>query len=272
MKSKPISNVTLSFDSTEQDTADQISKACVKATQLIQEIWGLDVPEGCHIYLMTSGLSFVFQSAPWYWRILLGVTMPFWYLRVRRTWPYSAAWTQRYGGKVAIGVKPPQLLEKSDKSISIHMFVEEKDTETKVQHIICHELVHACSAHMKLPMWLNEGLATVTVDRFLEKQTIHEKTLDLIKDFLPKGTPPTYRELSHMSGEIFAYHTVRGYWVVRYLEEKCPGFLRRMFSLSRDSIAIGREMASELGMKPETFWSEIDEVVFGHFKKKQTKA
>jgi hypothetical protein len=75
-----------------------------------------------------------------------------------------------------------------------------------------------------------------------------------------------------MSGEILAYHAVRGYWVVRYLEEKCPGFLRRMFSLSRDSTAIEREMASELGMEPASFWSEIDETVFGHFEKKQTKA
>jgi len=198
--------------------------------------------------------------------------MPLWYSRVQRTWPYSAAWTQRYGRRIAIGIKPPHLWKQSDKSISFHMLVEEKDVEKNVQHITCHELVHACSAHLKLPVWLNEGIATVTVDRFLERQTIHEKTLELIRGVLPKGAPPTYRELSRTSGKTFAYHVVRGYWLVRYLEEKCPGFLRRMFSLRRDSRVIEREMAMELGMEPESFWSEIDEVVVGHFNRKEQKS
>ena len=191
--------------------------------------------------------------------------MPFWWFRARRTWPYSAAWTQRYVRRVAIGVKPPRLLEQSDKSIGVHMFVEEKDMKTKVQHITCHELVHACSAYLKLPAWLNEGIATVTVDRFLERPTIREETLELVRGFLPKRAPPTYRELSRMGGETFAYHVVRGYWLVRYLEEKHPGFLRHAFSLRRDSRGIEREIAIELEMEPESFWSEIDDVVVGHF-------
>jgi len=265
MKSRTVSNITLVFDPGEQDTADLIGGACAKAVQLIQASWGLETPGNCRIYVMTSWWGFVFQSAPWHWRILLGATMPFWCFRARRTWPYSAAWTQRYGRRVAIGLKPPRLLEQSDKSISVHMFVEEKDMKVNVQHITCHELVHACSAHLKLPAWLNEGIATVTVDRFLERRTIREETLELVGGFLPKGAPPTYRQLSHMRGETFAYHALRGYWLVGYLEEKCPGFLRRMFSLRRDLRAIEREMAMELGMEPESFWSEIDNAVVGHF-------
>ena len=268
MKSKTINNITLLFDPDEQDTADLIGGACTKAVRLIQERWGLETPEDCRIYVMTSWLGFVFQSAPWHWRILLGATMPFWCFRARRTWPYSAAWTQRYGRRVAIGVKPPRLLEQSDKSISVHMFVEEKDMKVNVQHVTCHELVHACSAHLRLPMWLNEGIATVTTDRFLARRTIAGETLELVRGFLPKGAPPTYRELSRMSGETFAYHAVRGYWLVGYLEEKRPGFLRRMFSHRRDSRAIEREMAMELGVEPESLWNEIDDVVVGHFERK----
>ena len=265
IKSRTISNVTLVFDPSEQDTADLIGSACAKAIRLAQEIWGLGPPEDCRIYVMTSWFGFVFRSAPWHWRVLLGATMPFWCFRARRTWPYSAAWTQRYGRRVAIGVKPPRLLEQSDKSISVHMFVEEKDMKTNVQHVTCHELVHACSAHLKLPAWLNEGIATVTADRFLERRTIREETLELVRGFVPKEAPPTYRELSRMRGETFAYHAVRGYWIVGYLEEKHPGFLRCAFSLHRDSRAIEREMVIELGMEPECFWSEIDDVVVNHF-------
>jgi hypothetical protein len=269
MESRTISGVRVANHPGEQDSVDLISAACEQAVPLIQESWGLETPEDCRIYVMTSWLGFVFQSAPWHWRILLGATMPFWCFRARRTWPYSAAWTQRYGKRVAIGVKPPRLLEQSDRSIGVRMFVEEKDMKVNVQHITCHELVHACSAYLRLPTWLNEGIATVTVDRFLERPTIREETLEFIGDFLPKGAPPTYRELSRMSGEAIAYHGMRGYWLVRYLEEKHPGFLRRLFSLHRDPRAIEREMMLELGMEPGSFWREIDDVVVGHFERKR---
>ncbi|MFZ2095657.1 MAG: hypothetical protein WAV05_03375 [Anaerolineales bacterium] len=33
------------------------------------------------------------------------------------------------------------------------------DASTKTLHII-HELTHACAAHLRLPAWLNEGLAS----------------------------------------------------------------------------------------------------------------
>jgi hypothetical protein len=235
MKSRTISGVTVVIDPDEQDTVDLISSACAKAIQLSQGVWGLGPPEDCRIYVMTSWSGFVFQSAPWHWRILLGATMPFWCFRARRTWPYSAAWTQRYGRRVAIGVKPPRLLEQSDRSIGVRMFVEEKDMKVNVQHVTCHELVHACSAHLKLPMWLNEGIATVTVDRFLERATIREETLAFMRGFLPKAAPPTYRELSRMG--LFAQgstanvsraiaHGWRGdcvSWYARVLARAVPG-------------------------------------------------
>jgi len=268
MKSRTISNVTLVSDPSEHDTTELISSACERAIQLAQENWGLGPPEDCRIYVMKSWLSFVFQSAPWLWRVLLGATMPFWCFRARRTWPYSAAWTQRYGRRVAIGIKPARLLEHSDRSNGVRMFVEEKDVKANVQHVTCHELVHACSAHLRLPMWLNEGIATVTVDRFLARPTIREETLQFMKDFLPKAAPPTYRELSRMDGTAIAYHGVRGYWLVLYLEKEHPGLLNRMFSLRRDSKTIEREVAAELGMEPVSFWSEIDDMLVGYFGKR----
>lgn len=267
MKSIKVSKIILVFGPGEQETADLISGACGKALQLAQEKWGLEPPEDCRIYVMTSWLGFVFQSAPWPWRVLLGATMPFWCFRARTTWPYSAAWTQRYGKRVAIGVKPPHLLEQSDRGIGVRMFVEEKDMKVNVQHITCHELVHACSAHLRLPTWLNEGIATLTVDDFLGRPTIRQETLEFVRNFSPKAAPPTYRELSRKDGEAIAYHGMRGYWLVRYLEEEHPGFLRRMLSLPRRSKTIGREMARELEMEPDSLWNEIDDVVVSHFER-----
>jgi hypothetical protein len=55
--------------------------------------------------------------------------------------------------------------------IGERIFVKTDDV-TKVQQIACHELVHAFTSHLRLPVWLHEGLAMVTVDRLLQNQSI----------------------------------------------------------------------------------------------------
>ena len=50
---------------------------------------------------------------------------------------------------------------------------------SQVQRIACHELVHAYTAHLKLPAWLHEGLAMLTVDRFFERPTVKRESRDL---------------------------------------------------------------------------------------------
>jgi hypothetical protein len=147
------------------------------------------------------------------------------------------------------------------------MFVEEKDMRVNVQHVTCHELVHACSAHLKLPMWLNEGIAVLTVDHYAGRPTIRPETLAFMDDFEPKRKPPSYRELSRMDLEGIAYHGVRGYWLVRYLEEVHPGFLRHLFSNPQELRKIEPAMAEALGLDSENFWSKIDNVVVEHFNK-----
>ncbi|MFC1920770.1 hypothetical protein ACFLYQ_03485 [Chloroflexota bacterium] len=126
MKSRTVGNIRLIYCSKETGTADLIGDACDKAIQLAGENWGLEAPEDCRIYVMTSWPGFIFQSAPFFWKLMLVPTIPLWSFRVRRTWQYSAAWTQNYGSRIAIGVKPARLIEQSDRSIGIRMFVEEK--------------------------------------------------------------------------------------------------------------------------------------------------
>lgn len=265
MEKRKSGTLMLVYAPGEEETAGLIHSACDQAIKLIRETWGLDPPDDCRIYVMTSWLGFIARSAPWPWKVLLGVTFPFWSFRARRTWRYSAAWTQRYGSRIAIGVKPPRLIESSQKSSGISLFVEEKDSRVKVQHVTCHELVHACSASLALPMWLNEGIAAVTVDRFLGKQTLRQESLAMVRDFLPKAIPPTYRSLSRMGLEAIAYHAARAYWLVRYLEEEHPGLLTKMFSLPINSKTIEREIVAASGMEPGSFWMQIDAVIANYF-------
>lgn len=266
-KSFATRGVTVAPDPAEPETVTWINEACAEALPFIREQWGLAAPYDCRLYVMTTWWGFIFRSAPWPWRVGLAVTLPVWCWRAQRTWPYSAAWTQRYGQRVAIGVKPPRLLESSDKRIGVHMFEVEPDSRMKIRHLVCHELTHACSAHLKLPMWLNEGLAAVTVDRFLGKRTIRVDSLALVKAFQPKAPPPTYRQIARLPVEAIAYHAVRGYWIAHYLEAARPGLLRRLLSAPRNARTIDAEIGGALGLEAGQLWSRVDDLVADQFGK-----
>jgi hypothetical protein len=263
--------IPIFFPPGEEATAGQIAGACEKAIRLAGELWGLKEPANCRIYVMTSWQDFILRSAPWAWRIILALTFPAWLFRMRRMWPYAGAWTQSFGRRSAIGVKPPRLLLAGDRSIGARIFIEEQDMNVKMRHLACHELVHACAAGLRLPMWLNEGIAMATVDRFLDKSTVRRESLDLLRTFTPKASPPSYQKLSRMKGEAIAYHTARGYWLVRYLEEKRPGYLKRAFAEYKNARAFEHGMIAELGMAQDNFWREVDGTIADHFDKEQSR-
>jgi len=260
-----IGPVTLWYEQDERETGELIRSVVEDALKITEEMWGAPQPVDCHVYVMTSWSTFFFQAAPWVWKLLLGVTYPFWAPRAKRTWPYAGAWTQRFGRRVVIGVKTPHALERSDKSAGMHMFIEENDPAVKIRHLTCHELVHACSAHLRLPAWLNEGIAVLTVERYLGKQTIHPDTLALLREHEPKTEPLSYRQLSFQSGKTLAYHNVRGYWLTRFLEEQQPGFLRSSFSSPQMLADLHQNMAERLDMKQDIFWQRIDAVLAASF-------
>ncbi|OGN88981.1 MAG: hypothetical protein A2Z74_04625 [Chloroflexi bacterium RBG_13_46_9] len=263
-----INKITVNFDANEKETAGLIAGACQRSIELAAECWGLSSPQDCRIFIMRSAIKFLFQSAPWSWRIYLGIALPLWYRQVNRIWQYAGAWTQRFGKRIVIGIKPPYMIEKSDQSIGVRLFVEEPDINKKIQQFTCHELVHACSSHLRLPMWLNEGIAIVTVDRFVGEQTVRMDTLDLIKNVSAHTQPPAQRELFKLDKEKIAYHTIRGYWLVKYIEELHPGLLKNLFSQSPDSKSINEKIITALKMDPATFWANIDEVLVRHFEDK----
>jgi hypothetical protein len=148
--------------------------------------------------------------------------------------------------------------------------VQEQDLNVNIQNVTCHELVHACSAPLRLPAWLNEGIAVFTTDRFMGKPVVRPETLNLVKNYTPKAPPPTYRELSRMDKKAIAYHGIRGYWIVCYMEEKSPGFFRRMFSRRQDMRVPEHEMAMQLGIEEKSFWTDIDEAVVNYFNSQNT--
>lgn len=247
----------------EEDLTALIASACSGSLEAARDLWGLTPPRECRIFVVTSWLDISFRAAPWYLRPFVVTSLPFWAPSLRRIWPRAGAITlrMRFGRLVTIGVKPPRLLQTSDTTVGKTLYVQEKDMQVKLRHLVCHELTHACSSSLRLPMWLNEGIAMFSVDHYLGRRTISEGTLTLLRADPPRSAPPGYRQMTRMDARAMTLHTARGYWLVGLLETTRPGFLKEMFSDAGKLHLIESHIAALLGLNRERFWQEVDELL-----------
>jgi hypothetical protein len=260
--------IILFFREEDRDAAALIGNACEKSVRLIRTLWPLDTPEDCRVYVMTSWLGFVFRSAPLKWRILLGISTPLWYFRARKLWRYAGGWAQSYGGRRAVGVKPPRLIQSAESGIGDRLFID-RDLSEKVEHLTCHELVHAFAAHLKLPMWLNEGLAMLTVDRYHGEPTVRQNTIESLRDSSFGTNPGTYRKTRAGDMNSLVRHYVRAYWLTRFIEETNPALMKDLLSKRRSHEALEEKTAKALGMSYTEFWHRIDGSVLSHFSQEK---
>jgi hypothetical protein len=214
---------------------------------------------------MTQWTRFAFHAAPFHWRIALVLTAPFWYPRANKMWNYAGGFAQRYGRRRAIGIKPSRLLELSDRTIGDHIFVRGFDLRQQVEHITCHELTHAFAGHLRLPMWLNEGIAMVTVDRYAAQPTVKPETIEAIARSTQGTDPGRYRKLKAGDRDALVYHAVRGYWLTRYIEDTQPELLRDLLSARRRHRELEEKVATTYRMTHEEFWRTIDTLLVSHF-------
>jgi hypothetical protein len=268
VKTKHINGLTLFFDPSEREAAELIGQACERSVEVIQVCWGLDTPEDCRVYVMTSWVRFLFHAPPWPWRVLVAATLPLWYFRARKLWALAGGWHQQFGERRAVGVKPPRLLKAANTSIGERIFVKEDGLGERVRHNACHELTHAFTSHLGLPMWLNEGLAMVTVDKFAEKPTVKPESVQALAQPPQNTSPGRYRQLrGEAMDDLVFYHCVRGYWLTRYLEDTRPDLLADLLRQKHSHGALESKVAAAYGMEPGEFWKSIDDIIVSHFKK-----
>ncbi len=266
MESRRIGDgIELYFPPDEQQAAEIIGAACERSAPVIRDLWGLEPPGRCRVYIVASGVPYIFLTAPWYMRARLIIFFPLWWFDAQKTWNSAGGWTLRQRNPVIV-IKSPRLLEKSDRRVGRIIFVKDSNVDRRMQHITCHELTHAFTAALRLPPWLSEGIAMVTVDRFMGAPTVRGDTLERLNYSQHRRRAIRYISLARMRDEEIAYHYVRGYWVTRYLLDVHPEFLKGLLTKRRQHRTIEKMVAAAVGLKHRDFWSEIDLKVLEHFK------
>jgi hypothetical protein len=259
MNSVALHGLVLYFDEREAAAAQLVRQGCDAAVPILTADWGLPTPPDCRVYVMTSWVRFVFHSAPWPRRLAYAVCFPVVWLQAVRVWPYAGGWNLPQGRRMAVGIKPPRLIDSAERGLGRRIFTSTSPAES-VRRITCHELTHAFSAHLHLPAWLHEGLAMVTVDRALGQPTVLAETLEWLRAPRPPVAQPRVRDPQAML-EVYA----RGYWLTRYLAEARPGLLPRLLERPRPPNWVEDRVASELGTTRAGMWAAVGPLVSACF-------
>lgn len=250
----------------DADACDIAFPVAESTDRLIREIWGVERPKRkCRVYITESGLGFVFRSAPWHLRLWYGLWIPFYWYEIWHAWREAGGWTVGHRRQApAAAIKPPRILERSPSRMGRLLYPRTSSID-KFRNIVCHELTHAYTVHLRLPLWLNEGLAMLTVDRYFGAAQIRPETLEILGRAVDRIEPRDYRHRSSMSDYTIVAHYARGYWTTRYLEETTPDALRGLLRARLPRKIVNERIAQALGMDHKTMWKHLDRRVHSYF-------
>ena len=192
----------------------------VERTGELLRSWGLRPPLHSEIRVLTDWAEFIDRTAPAWLRPLLALTRPLWRGRAERAYALAGGWMIPWPGLAVVGVKPPELLAHSEPSLGDRLFVPVPEPLEKVRHLTCHELTHAFTAHLRLPAWLNEGLAMRAVDHLAGRPTVLEETRDLVGHHWSELETRAFRRIAAADHDALIRLYATGYWVTRRLDEE----------------------------------------------------
>jgi hypothetical protein len=171
----------------------------------------------------------------------------------------------RHGERKAVGVKPPRLIRQGSSEIGERIFLPEADEMEKLQRIVCHELTHASTADLSLPVWLYEGLAMVATDAYFGRPTVRPETVNEIAGTLAVMQQMGAQVLNLDDPEATARLYLRAYWITRYLDEAHPQVLRKLLSQRLPTYGYEDQLASSLGVEREQLWPSLSAQLTAHF-------
>jgi hypothetical protein len=236
--------VTVVFPPAHATTGAALVDAVEATVAVLGDRWGLRAPSGCEVHVLTDPEVFVRATAPPRWRWLLGITRPLWRPRAERVFALAGGWMQPWRGRPAVGVKPPELLARAETRLGERLFVPVPDPLEKVRHIAVHELTHAFTAHLRLPPWLNEGLAMRAVDHVVGRSTVREDSRELASLDLDALDGRAYRRVRARDHEALIGLYATGYWITRRLEDEAPALLAELLSRRRSHREVARCVAA----------------------------
>ena len=265
MQSIASNGITIYFEAEDSPTAEIIRPTVAQTARVLEDRYGVEQPRQCRVYVMRSWQRMFFHAAPLHLKFYFALLYPYLLPRANRIWSIAGGWAFPMGRRRVTGVKPPDLIQTTKRSIGSKIFLPEPDIDEKIRQITCHELTHAFTSKARRHMWLYEGIAMRAVDHVTGTETVRRDTLDTLGSRIRDVQAGRNRRVNLSNPDALIYVYARGYWLTRYLEETNLGLLRDLLQNGHSRRELERELAGELSIDPEGFWPRINAIVLDHF-------
>lgn len=261
MNHETINQVQFYYPADEENDIAVIRRAISTTIEVLYHRYGLQPPADCRVILMTGWRMFLETGAPGLMKLTLPLIKLLQGKRFEATWQLAGGWNQKLGSRMVAGIKPGRLIQIADRRLGEKIYNTPDSVDEKVFSITSHELTHAFSYHLRLPSWLNEGLAMLTTDHTLEKETVRKDTLQFLKE--SQTGRITRFTLADENAMVLLY--VRAYWLTRWLELEKPERLQSWLKRPLRPGRIDQQLASEFKMTTSDFWIFCDHFLFDYF-------
>jgi hypothetical protein len=238
--------IPIFFQESHRLFGESIVVAVEETARFLQDQWNLRPPADCQVHVLTDVFGFIADTVPRRFRVLVALTKPLWRRRAERAFGIAGGWMLPWPGRMAVGVKPPDLLASPKTRLGERLFEPVSDPTEKARHITCHELTHAFSAHLRLPAWINEGLAMRAVDNVVGYPTVREETSAQVLWNPSALDPRAYRRVNPSDHEALLALYATGYWMTRRLENQAPNTLRDILKHRRSPGEVNRLVSEAL--------------------------
>ena len=234
------------FPESHRHFAENIAAAVEDTARFLEDQWNLRPPSDCQIHVLTDAFRFIAETVPGRLRFFVALSKPLWQGRAERAFGIAGGWMLPWPGRMAVGVKPPELLASSKTRLGERLFEPVLDPLEKARHITSHELTHAWTAQLRLPAWINEGLAMGAVDHVVGYTTIREETSNRVLEDLSALDHKAYHRVTSTDHEALLSLYATGYWLTRRLEDQAPDTLRKLLMHRRSHSEANRLVAEAL--------------------------
>lgn len=261
MKLETIKTIRFVYPETEKKDAAVIKEAILSCSEICSDHWSLATTQEVWVVLMTDWKMFLDMAAPPSWKPLIWFTKRFQAARFEQIWLVAGGWNQSFGKRVVAGVKPGHLIETADRHIGEKLFVPDTDLAEKVFTITCHELTHAFTDYLRLPVWLHEGLAMRTADLCLGRQTVQMETLSRLQN-------STYGRITRyqlQDEEALIQLYVRSYWLIRWLENEQFETLHSWLHHPMKPTILEEALAKLVAVPVQQLWDRMDAFLASRF-------
>lgn len=265
MKSVIAENIKILYNDAGKSSVDLFADACRKSVPVIYETWGLKTPAQCKIYIM-DWQRFLLHALSWPKKlscVVLFPLVPLMYIMMSKRWSRVTGFTAPNSPTCV--VKSPAAVELSGRKLGSKIYIQDLNSDSLVQAAICHELTHAFSIHLNLPVWLSEGIAMYAVDKFTGMTTVKAETIRDIEAYQYKNRSTNYSNLMSGDKKSIVYTYARAYWLTRYLEHNYPGFIRGLLVKRQSKRKIEQQLSLKTGIPVKDFWNEIDKKIVAQF-------